>query len=180
MKPIKTFIVVPSLPEPLAHLKDLAYNLWWCWNPEAIALWRRLDPKQWEETYHNPKAMLGLISQERLEELSNDTSFISHMEMVKSDLDKYMNMQTWFDTTFPEHKDKKIAYFSTEFAIHESLPIYSGGLGVLSGDHLKSASDMGLPLVGIGLLYRNGYFKQFYSITVPTPPQIINYVQKCF
>ncbi|MBQ4179119.1 MAG: alpha-glucan family phosphorylase, partial [Elusimicrobia bacterium] len=99
-----------------------------------------------------------------LEELADDTSFISHMKLVKSELDKYMSVPTWFDKTFPEYKDKKIAYFSTEFAIHESLPIYSGGLGVLSGDHLKSASDMGLPLVGIGLLYRNGYFKQHLSI----------------
>ena len=158
-----SFIVMPALPDKLKPILDIVDNLWWCWNSDAIELFKRMNVDIWEETYHNPKAMLGLISQERLEELSNDTSFISHMEMVKSDLDKYMNMQTWFDTTFPEHKDKKIAYFSTEFAIHESLPIYSGGLGVLSGDHLKSASDMGLPLVGIGLLYRNGYFKQYLT-----------------
>ncbi len=160
----KAFVVTPSLPEPLKDLREISENMWWCWNSDAVELFRRLDRHIWEESYHNPKAMLGLVRQETLEELAQDTSFLSHMKMVKDELDKYMSMPTWFDKTFPEYKDKKIAYFSTEFAIHESLPVYSGGLGVLSGDHLKSASDMGLPLVGIGLLYRNGYFKQHLSI----------------
>ena len=160
----KSFVVMPSLPESLKDLATISENMWWCWNSDAVELFRRLDRHIWEESYHSPKAMLGLVKQERLEELADDTSFISHMKMVKAELDKYMSVPTWFDKTFPEYKDKKIAYFSTEFAIHESLPIYSGGLGVLSGDHLKSASDMGLPLVGIGLLYRNGYFKQHLSI----------------
>ena len=160
----KSFVVTPSLPENLKDLSVISENMWWCWNSDAVELFRRLDRDIWEESYHCPKAMLGLVKQERLEELADDTSFISHMKLVKSELDKYMSVPTWFDKTFPEYKDKKIAYFSTEFAIHESLPIYSGGLGVLSGDHLKSASDMGLPLVGIGLLYRNGYFKQHLSV----------------
>ncbi len=160
----KSFVVTPSLPESLKDLSVISENMWWCWNSDAVELFRRLDRDIWEESYHCPKAMLGLVKQERLEELADDTSFISHIKLVKSELDKYMSVPTWFDKTFPEYKDKKIAYFSTEFAIHESLPIYSGGLGVLSGDHLKSASDMGLPLVGIGLLYRNGYFKQHLSI----------------
>lgn len=160
----KSFVVTPSLPENLKDLATISENMWWCWNSDAVELFRRLDRDVWEESYHSPKAMLGLVKQGRLEELADDTSFISHMKLVKAELDKYMSMPTWFDKTFPEYKDKKIAYFSTEFAIHESLPIYSGGLGVLSGDHLKSASDMGLPLVGIGLLYRNGYFKQHLSI----------------
>ena len=160
----KSFVVTPSLPESLKDLATISENMWWCWNSDAVELFRRLDRDVWEESYHSPKAMLGLVKQERLEELADDTSFISHMKLVKAELDKYMSVPTWFDKTFPEYKDKKIAYFSTEFAIHESLPIYSGGLGVLSGDHLKSASDMGLPLVGIGLLYRNGYFKQHLSI----------------
>ena len=160
----KSFVVTPSLPESLQDLATISENMWWCWNSDAVELFRRLDRDVWEESYHSPKAMLGLVKQERLEELADDTSFISHMKLVKAELDKYMSVPTWFDKTFPEYKDKKIAYFSTEFAIHESLPIYSGGLGVLSGDHLKSASDMGLPLVGIGLLYRNGYFKQHLSI----------------
>lgn len=160
----KSFVVTPSLPESLQDLATISENMWWCWNSDAVELFRRLDRDIWEESYHSPKAMLGLVKQNRLEELADDTSFISHMKRVKAELDKYMSVPTWFDKTFPEYKDKKIAYFSTEFAIHESLPIYSGGLGVLSGDHLKSASDMGLPLVGIGLLYRNGYFKQHLSI----------------
>ncbi len=160
----KSFVVTPSLPESLKDLATISENMWWCWNSDAVELFRRLDRDVWEESYHSPKAMLGLVKQSRLEELADDTSFISHMKLVKAELDKYMSVPTWFDKTFPEYKDKKIAYFSTEFAIHESLPIYSGGLGVLSGDHLKSASDMGLPLVGIGLLYRNGYFKQHLSI----------------
>ncbi|MCR4663437.1 MAG: alpha-glucan family phosphorylase, partial [Endomicrobiaceae bacterium] len=160
----KSFVVTPSLPESLKDLATISENMWWCWNSDAVELFRRLDRDVWEESYHSPKAMLGLVKQARLEELADDTSFISHMKLVKAELDKYMSVPTWFDKTFPEYKDKKIAYFSTEFAIHESLPIYSGGLGVLSGDHLKSASDMGLPLVGIGLLYRNGYFKQHLSI----------------
>lgn len=160
----KSFVVTPSLPESLQDLATISENMWWCWNSDAVELFRRLDRDIWEESYHSPKAMLGLVKQKRLEELADDTSFISHMKRVKAELDKYMSVPTWFDKTFPEYKDKKIAYFSTEFAIHESLPIYSGGLGVLSGDHLKSASDMGLPLVGIGLLYRNGYFKQHLSI----------------
>ena len=160
----KSFVVTPSLPENLKDLATISENMWWCWNSDAVELFRRLDRDVWEESYHSPKAMLGLVKQKRLEDLADDTSFISHMKRVKAELDKYMSVPTWFDKTFPEYKDKKIAYFSTEFAIHESLPIYSGGLGVLSGDHLKSASDMGLPLVGIGLLYRNGYFKQHLSI----------------
>ena len=160
----KSFVVTPSLPESLKDLATISENMWWCWNSDAVELFRRLDRDVWEESYHSPKAMLGLVKQSRLEELADDTSFISHMKLVKAELDKYMSVPTWFDKTFPEYKDKKIAYFSTEFAIHESLPIYSGGLGVLSGDHLKSASDMGLPLVGIGLLYRNGYFKQHLSV----------------
>ncbi|MFA7674604.1 MAG: alpha-glucan family phosphorylase [Endomicrobiia bacterium] len=160
----KDFIVTPSLPESLKDLLYIAENMWWCWNSDAVELFRRLDRDIWEDSYHSPKAMLGLVGQERLEELADDNSFTSHVKRVKAELDKYMNMPTWFAKTFPEHhKDKRIAYFSTEFAIHESVPIYSGGLGVLSGDHLKSASDMGLPLVGIGLLYKNGYFKQRLS-----------------
>ena len=160
----KSFVVTPSLPESLKDLATISENMWWCWNSDAVELFRRLDRDVWEESYHSPKAMLGLVKQSRLEELADDTSFISHMKLVKAELDRYMSVPTWFDKTFPAYKDKKIAYFSTEFAIHESLPIYSGGLGVLSGDHLKSASDMGLPLVGIGLLYRNGYFKQHLSV----------------
>lgn len=159
----KAFVVVPNLPEVLNPLLTIANNMWWCWSSDAVELFRRLDRDMWEETYHSPKNMLGMVSQKRLEELSEDDSFVSHMERVKSDLDKYMTMNTWFHDSCSDYANMRFAYFSTEFAIHESIPIYSGGLGVLSGDHLKSASDMGLPLVGVGLLYRYGYFKQFLS-----------------
>ena len=159
----KSFVVTPNLPEILSPLLTIANNMWWCWNSDAVELFRRLDRDMWEETYHSPKAMLGMVSQERLEALAEDDSFVSHMIRVKNDLERYMSMKTWFNESCADYKDMKFAYFSTEFAIHESIPIYSGGLGVLSGDHLKSASDMGLPLVGVGLLYRFGYFKQFLS-----------------
>ncbi|AKL97517.1 alpha-glucan family phosphorylase [Endomicrobium proavitum] len=159
----KAFVVVPNLPEILSPLLAIANNVWWCWNSDAVELFRRLDRDLWEETYHNPKAMLGMIKQETLAALSEDDSFVSHMERVKGELDKYMSMNTWYHDSCSDYADMKFAYFSTEFAIHESLPIYSGGLGILSGDHLKSASDMGLPLVGVGLLYRYGYFKQYLN-----------------
>ncbi|MDR1696270.1 MAG: alpha-glucan family phosphorylase [Endomicrobium sp.] len=160
---VKPFVVVPNLPEILAPLLTIANNLWWCWNSDAVELFRRMDRDLWEETYHNPRAMLGMVNQKRLIELSQDNSFVSHMERVKSELEKYMNMNTWYADSCKEHQNMQFAYFSTEFAIHESIPIYSGGLGVLSGDHLKSASDLGLPLVGVGILYRYGYFKQYLT-----------------
>ncbi len=162
MKPIRTFIVVPSLPEPLAPLKDLAYNLWWCWNPEAIALWRRLDPVQWEETYHNPVKMLGAISQERLEAKARDEAFLANLQRVYESFQQYMNdHQTWYAKNHGGYNDKPVvAYYSAEFGLTESVRLYSGGLGMLAGDHLKSASDLGIPLVAVGLLYRVGYFKQ--------------------
>ncbi|MDR2192133.1 MAG: alpha-glucan family phosphorylase [Endomicrobium sp.] len=162
-KEAKTFVTVPNLPEILSPLLTIADNMWWCWNSDAVELFRRLDRDVWEESYHNPKAILGMVSQERLEKVASDGSFISHMERVNADLTKYMTMKTWYSRECAQHSNLQFAYFSTEFAIHESVPIYSGGLGVLSGDHLKSASDLGLPLVGVGLLYRYGYFKQYLS-----------------
>ncbi|MDR2067192.1 MAG: alpha-glucan family phosphorylase [Endomicrobium sp.] len=160
----KTFIAIPDLPKSLQPLIDIANNMWWCWNSDAVELFRRMDRDLWEETYHSPKALFEKISQEKLVELSQDDSFISQIERVKNSLDKYMTMRTWYDQECVDYSNFKFAYFSTEYAIHESLPIYSGGLGILSGDHLKSASDMGLPLIGVGLLYKYGYFKQLLSI----------------
>jgi starch phosphorylase len=161
MKPIRTFIVVPSLPEALAPLKELANNIWWCWNPEAIALWRRLDPVQWEETYHNPVKMLGNISQERLEAKAHDEAFLANLERVYTSFKQYMSdKQTWFAKNHGYNDKPVVAYYSAEFGLTESVRLYSGGLGMLAGDHLKSASDLGIPLVGIGMLYRVGYFQQ--------------------
>jgi starch phosphorylase len=163
-KNVKSFIGVPNLPEVLNPLIIIAMNMWWCWNSDAVELFRRMDRDIWESTYHNPKAMLRIMSQEKLSELSKDETFVSHMERVKNDLNRYMTMNTWYSNSCTDYTGLKFAYFSTEFAIHESIPIYSGGLGVLSGDHLKSASDMGLPLIGIGVLYRYGYFRQLLNI----------------
>lgn len=160
---VKTFVGIPNLPDNLNPLIAIADNMWWCWNSDAFELFRRMDMDMWEKTYHNPKAMIEALSQERLIELSQDDSFISHAERVKNALDRYLGMNTWYAQNCFDYANLKFAYFSTEFAVHESIPIYSGGLGVLSGDHLKSASDMGLPLVGVGLLYRYGYFRQRLS-----------------
>lgn len=164
MRPVKTFVVTPSLPEPLKKLEELAYNLWWCWNPEAIALFRRLDPISWETCYHNPILMLGTISQERLESKAQDDGFLAHLERCYNAFKEYMNdKQTWYAKTYGYSDKPLIAYFSMEFGINECMPLYSGGLGMLAGDHLKSSSDLGIPLVGVGLLYRVGYFKQTLS-----------------
>jgi len=160
MKNLRTFVVVPSLPEPLEPLRQLAYNLWWTWNHGARELFRRLDVDLWEQVYHNAVAMLWQIPQERLEEAARDDAYMAQLHRVLDAFYVYMNGRTWFDENFPDRRDDTIAYFSTEFGLHESMPFYAGGLGVLAGDHLKAASDLGLPLVGVGLAYRQGYFEQ--------------------
>jgi starch phosphorylase len=169
VKPVKTISIIPNLPAPLARLHDLAYNLRWAWNFDTVALFRRLDRHVWENTGHNPVAMLGQLDQARLEAACDDGAFMAHFHRVLADFDSYMNPEsTWFSThygkTHPGAFDKPtIAYFSMEFGITECLQNYSGGLGVLSGDHLKSASDLGIPLVGVGLLYQEGYFRQYLN-----------------
>ncbi|MBU0637902.1 MAG: alpha-glucan family phosphorylase [Planctomycetes bacterium] len=160
MKSVRTFVVVPSLPEPLEPLRQLAYNLWWVWNPPALELFRRLDRDLWEQTGHNPVALLWRISQEQLEQAASDQAYMAQLTRVLDSFYIYMNAQSWFDENFPGEKDDAIAYFSAEFGLHECVPIYSGGLGVLAGDHLKAASDLGVPLVGVGLMYHQGYFDQ--------------------
>ncbi|MCD6518530.1 MAG: alpha-glucan family phosphorylase [Anaerolineae bacterium] len=165
LRPYHTFTVIPSLPPQLRPLRELAYNLWWSWNLDVVDLFRRLDRDLWEETGHNPVLMLGKISQDRLEEAANDDGFLAHMMRVYQALNHYMrSTDTWFQKTYGnELPDLKIAYFSAEYGITECIPIYSGGLGVLAGDHLKSASSLGLPLVGVGLLYQEGYFRQYLN-----------------
>ena len=164
MRPSHTFRVIPSLPASLERLRDLACNLSWAWNPDAIDLFRRLDRDLWETTLHNPVLMLGTIRQERLEEAMADDGFMAHLERVGRDLDRYMQAKnTWYSKTYPDTDGARIAYFSAEFGLTESLGIYAGGLGILAGDHLKSASDLGLPLVGVGLLYQQGYFRQYLN-----------------
>ncbi len=160
---IGRFNVIPSLPEKLEPLRDIVSNLYWTWNQDAIELFRRMDSKLWEDSHHNPVCMLGKISQERLNEIAVDDSFVSHMNRVYVQLNIYLEEKTWYQKNYKIEKENVIAYFSAEFGLTECLQIYSGGLGVLSGDHLKSASDLGLPLVGVGLCYKEGYFQQYLT-----------------
>jgi starch phosphorylase len=160
MRALFEFRVEPSLPQALAPLKRLAYNLWWSWNPLAINLFRRIDEDLWEGSGHNPVEMLGTISTEALEHLAADQSFLDLMYRVDEELTEYLQADTWFATEHGPVSSPMIAYFSMEFGLTECLRLYSGGLGVLSGDHLKSASDLGLPLVGVTLLFQLGYFQQ--------------------
>ncbi len=163
MRPIRTFTVIPSLPEPLQPLRELAYNLHWSWDHETIALFRRLDRELWESSGHNPVRMLGTIRQERLEEAASDPGFLAHLERVHQRFLHYMQARTWYEACYGTQGPACIAYFSAEFGLTECIPIYSGGLGILAGDHLKSASDLGIPLVGVGILYQRGYFRQYLS-----------------
>ncbi len=164
MRPIRTFTVTPSLPPRLERLRELAYNLRWSWDYETFELFRRLDIDLWEASRHNPVKMLGMLRQETLENAANDDSFLAQLSHVGERFDEYMNSKkTWFRRAYGRADGPSIAYFSMEFGISESLPNYSGGLGVLAGDHLKSASDLGVPLVGVGLLYQEGYFRQYLN-----------------
>lgn len=164
MARVEKFKVVPYLPETLKPLLKIANNMWWVWNFEAIELFRRIDIEVWRECGHNPMKLLGTVSQKTLDELSDSESFLAHMKNVETELDWHLKRKTWFSENIQEMNNLCVAYFSAEFGIHESLPVYSGGLGILAGDHLKSASELGLPLRGVGLLYRLGYFHQYLNI----------------
>jgi starch phosphorylase len=161
---IRTFTVLPHLPERLQALQKIAYNMWWCWNHEAVSLFRRIDDDLFEAVENSPVKLLGGIEQSRLEQLLRDDGFLIHMDRVEEALNGYMTGTTWFQESYSAKEDFRVAYLSAEFGIHESIPIYSGGLGVLAGDHLKAASDLGLPLVGVGLMYREGYFRQYLNV----------------
>ncbi|OGU74158.1 MAG: alpha-glucan phosphorylase [Ignavibacteria bacterium RBG_16_34_14] len=158
-----TYNVIPSLPGSLEHLREVAYNLMWTWNPEARELFRRLDRELWEDTNHNSVMVLGNVSQERLEEVSHDDGFKSHLDRVCKSLQDYLKAKTWYNKNFSHSENFNIIYFSAEFGLTECLQTYSGGLGVLAGDHLKASSDLGIPLIGVGLLYREGYFQQYLN-----------------
>jgi len=163
MRAIYTYNVLAELPERLKPLQGLAHNLWLSWHHDVGNLFRRMDPELWESSKHNPVYMLGAISQERLEELAGDTGFLAQMDRIYEELDRYLSVQP---SPIPEAEGLDrfcIAYFSAEFGLAEYLPIYSGGLGILSGDYLKSASDLNLPVVGIGLFYHEGYFQQYLN-----------------
>lgn len=161
----KLFRVVPRIPDELADLKKIAGNTWWSWNRNAVRLFRSIDTDLWEATSHNPTLLLGRVSQKRLRELASDPGFMAALDDVNSSMEEYLSRSTWFRKDFDGNltEGEVIAYFSAEFGLHESLPIYSGGLGILAGDTMKSASDLGLPLVGVSLLYRLGYFNQYLN-----------------
>ena len=164
MRAIRTFTVVPSLPPELECLREMAYNLWWSWDHEAIQLFRRLDRSLWEETNHNPVLMLGTVQQALLRAAAADRGFLAHLERTSERFRRYLEQPTWYSQYIANRTQGQcIAYFSAEFATTDCMPVYSGGLGILAGDHLKSASDLGLPMVGVGLLYQEGYFHQYLS-----------------
>ena len=163
MKVYGRMTVFPIMPERISRLYELAYNLWWSWHPEARSLYSTLDPALWETVGHNPVRFLSEIEPPRLEEAAAQASYLQRYDQVISAFDTYMHPragETWFSQQYPELENATIAYFSAEFGLHEALPIYSGGLGILSGDHCKEASDLGLPFVGVGFLYPQGYFRQ--------------------
>jgi glycogen phosphorylase len=158
--PIKTKQLSPN---PLDRVRKLAMNLWWTWNASAQRLFASLDPMLWAATNQSPLKTLRMLAPERKEALANDPAFLQHLDQCERDLQEYLSAKTWFDRTHKSPRRPRIGYFCAEFAIHESVPQYSGGLGVLAGDHLKSASDLGIPLVAIGLLYRCGYYTQGFN-----------------
>ena len=164
MKPIRTFKIIPRLPASLSRLRELAFNLNWAWNHDTIELFRRLDSDLWETSGHNPVMMLGRIEQQRLEEAAADDSFLAHLERVCRSFDDYVtDKASWFNHAYGAREKPLIAYCSAEFGLTECLSVFAGGLGILAGDHLKSASDLGVPLVGVGLLYQQGYFRQYLN-----------------
>ena len=153
--------VTPQLPERINKLSEIAGNLWWAWNTDFLKLFKIIDGDLWETVGKNPVKFLKLVSQERLENVAENPEFLKEYDKIANDFYDYMNSKsTWFKKNYPDNKNDLIAYFSAEYGLDEVVPIYSGGLGILSGDHLKSASDLGLPFVAVGLLYKNGYFHQ--------------------
>jgi starch phosphorylase len=150
-----------SLPQRINRLGELAYNLWWTWNPDVQRLYSRIDKELWNRSDHNPILFLRTVERARLNAVTNDRYYLDFYDRMFRDFDHYLESgETWFANQYPGLGDRSIAYFSMEFGLHESLPLYAGGLGVLSGDHTKEASDLGLPFVGVGLFYTEGYFTQ--------------------
>ncbi|HSR10784.1 MAG TPA: alpha-glucan family phosphorylase [Thermodesulfobacteriota bacterium] len=163
MKDIVLYTVVPQLPSRLSPLIELARNLWFSWNLHVIDLFRSIDQTLWEDTGHNPWAMLGRLGQERITELSHDEGFLQEMDRIHADFSRYRDDRRIYDFDLENPVDFKVAYLSAEFGLTDCLPIYSGGLGVLAGDFLKSASDLRFPMVGVGLFYQKGYFRQYMN-----------------
>ena len=153
--------VNPQLPKRIEKLSEISNNLWWSWNTEFLRLFKIIDKDLWETCEKNPVKFLKLVSQDKLEQIAKNTEFLKEYDRLSKQFEDYINSKTtWFSNKYPENKNDLIAYFSAEYGLDQTIPIYSGGLGILSGDHLKSASDLGIPLVAVGLLYKNGYFHQ--------------------
>ena len=153
--------VNPQLPKRIGKLSEIANNLWWSWNTEFLRLFKMIDRDLWETCEKNPVKFLKQVSQDRLEAVADNQEFLKEYDRLAKEFDDYVTSKnTWFSNKYPENKKDLIAYFSAEYGLDQTIPIYSGGLGILSGDHLKSASDLGIPLVAVGLLYKNGYFHQ--------------------
>ena len=163
MKAKIKYNVTPRLSSQLETLRRLAYNLCFSWKVEIADIFQRIDPRLWVECLHNPVLMLGLVSQERLDELAEDQGFLAQLERLSQDFDRYLSQPRIQAADYSQEIPFQVAYFSAEFGLAECLPIYSGGLGILAGDHLKSVSDLNVPLVGMGLLYQEGYFSQYLS-----------------
>ena len=162
MRAIRRFTVRPVLPESLRPLEELVTNLRWSWHPETQDLFESVDAEAWAASNHDPVRFLGSVSASRFEALSKDKRFIKRLELARADLEEYMTGDRWYQA-LGDDVPASIAYFSPEYGITAVLPQYSGGLGILAGDHLKSASDLGVPILGVGLLYRHGYFRQLLS-----------------
>lgn len=153
-----------DLPRRIERLRELAFNLWWTWQPDAQRLFNRIDNDMWERLAHNPIRFLRELERARFNEVVQDKNYLDLYDRVFKTFDEYLaKTDTWSDRNHPELANQPIAYFSMEYGLHETLPIYSGGLGVLAGDHLKEASDLGLPLVAVGFMYMQGYFSQRIS-----------------
>lgn len=153
--------VNPQLPKRIEKLSEIGYNLWWSWNTEFLKLFKEIDIDLWESVNKNPIKFLKLVTQEKLEKAAQSPEFLKKYDKVVENFEDYMKSKNnWFEKKYPDNKNDVIAYFSAEYGLDQTLAIYSGGLGILSGDHLKSASDLGVPLVAIGLLYKKGYFNQ--------------------
>jgi starch phosphorylase len=150
-----------SLPKRIDRLGELAYNLWWIWNKDAERLFSLIDKDKWERNYHNPVCFLREVKRSQLNAVTHDRHYLEFYDQIFQSYDEYMSSKdTWYRRNYADRLNQPIAYFSTEFGLHETLPIYAGGLGVLSGDHIKEASDLGLPAVAVGFLYTRGYFSQ--------------------
>jgi starch phosphorylase len=160
MKNFQTYQIYPNIPPNLAFLEVLSRNMWWCWIKDAIELFRRIDPPLWVESERNPIAFLAKIPQSRFEQLAKDDGYRGHLEGIKEHFQNLVIDPVSRDE-YPFEPGDTIAYFSMEFGLHESLPLFAGGLGILAGDHLKAASNLATPLIGIGLMYREGYFRQY-------------------